>query len=585
MPVPGTTLTSLRPLTQGTNGLVVASHPAAAMAGYEVLRRGGNAVDAGVATGLALNVLHSHECSFLGVAPMLMYLAERRAIVEIDGLGWGPQAATLDYFQKHHGGKLPPGIYRTLTPGAADAWFTALAQYGTLSFGEVAAAAIRLAADGFPMYRFLASAIQTAPHLYTTAPSTQAVYLPGGRAPAKGEMFYQRDLAASLRRLVEVEAGNRKAGRIAALKAARDFVYQGELAERIIAFCRAAGGLMTMEDLAAFHVRQDAPAHVRYRGYDVYCTGPWGQGPAFPQALKLLEGFDLRAMGHNSAAYAHVVDQAINLAFSDREAYLGDPVYVDVPLQALLAEDYLRERRKLIDPERAWPVMPPAGDPRRHRATVEGAPQSPAEAAAAAGTRGPQTSGTSYFGVVDRDGNMFSCIPSEGAKSGPVVPGTGMALSWRGFQSKTEPGHPAALGSHRRPRLTPCPSLVMKDGEPAMVLGGYGGDHIPQGTLQVFLNMVEFGLDPQEAVEAPRFYSYNFPNSQYPSAYDPGLMRAERRIGAAVMDALRARGHKVEAHPDWWEGACLYGAITRDPANGVLQGGADPRGEAYAIGY
>lgn len=585
MPVPGTTLTSLRPLTQGTNGLVVASHPAAAMAGYEVLRRGGNAVDAGVATGLALNVLHSHECSFLGVAPMLMYLAERRAIVEIDGLGWWPQAATLDYFQKHHGGKLPPGIYRTLTPGAADAWFTALAQYGTLSFGEVAAAAIRLAADGFPMYRFLASAIQTAPHLYTTAPSTQAVYLPGGRAPAKGEMFYQRDLAASLRRLVEVEAGNRKAGRIAALKAARDFVYQGELAERIIAFCRAAGGLMTMEDLAAFHVRQDAPAHVRYRGYDVYCTGPWGQGPAFPQALKLLEGFDLRAMGHNSAAYAHVVDQAINLAFSDREAYLGDPVYVDVPLQALLAEDYLRERRKLIDPERAWPVMPPAGDPRRRRATAEGAPQSPAAAAAAAGTRGPQTSGTSYFGVVDRDGNMFSCIPSEGAKSGPVVPGTGMALSWRGFQSKTEPGHPAALGSHRRPRLTPCPSLVMKDGEPAMVLGGYGGDHIPQGTLQVFLNMVEFGLDPQEAVEAPRFYSYNFPNSQYPSAYDPGLMRAERRIGAAVMDALRARGHKVEAHPDWWEGACLYGAITRDPANGVLQGGADPRGEAYAIGY
>jgi gamma-glutamyltranspeptidase/glutathione hydrolase len=187
--------------------------------------------------------------------------------------------------------------------------------------------------------------------------------------------------------------------------------------------------------------------------------------------------------------------------------------------------------------------------------------------------------------VIDRNGNMFSCIPSEGAKSGPIVPGTGMALSWRGFQSKTEPGHPAALGPHKRPRLTPCPSLVMKDGEPVMVLGGYGGDHIPQGTLQVFLNMVEFGFDPQEAVEAPRFYSYSFPNSQYPSAYNPGLVRAEARLGPELMNALRARGHSVEAHPDWWEGACLYGAITRDPRSGVLQGGADPRGEAYAVGY
>ena len=522
---------------------------------------------------------------FLGVAPMLMYLADRNAIVEIDGLGWWPKAATLDYFHQHHGGKLPPGIYRTLTPGAADAWFTALAQYGTLSFGEVAEAAIKLAGDGFPMYRFLASAIQTAPQMYTSAPSTGAVFMPNGRTPKMGEMFYQKDLAATLRRLADVEAENRKVGRVAALQAARNFVYKGELAEKIVAFCKAEGGLMTEEDLAAFHVRQDLPSHVNYRGYDVYCTGAWGQGPAFPQALKLLEGFDLRAMGHNSAAYAHVVDQAINLAFSDREAYLGDPAYVDVPLQAMLAEDYLRERRKLIDPERAWPIMPPPGDPRGRRATMDGAPQSPAEAASAAGTVGPQTSGTSYFGVVDRHGNMFSCIPSEGAKSGPIVPGTGMALSWRGFQSKTERGHPAALGPHRRPRLTPCPSLVMKDGEPAMVLGGYGGDHIPQGTLQVFLNMVEFGFDAQEAVEAARFYSYSFPNSQYPSAYDPGLLRAERRIGGDVMNALRERGHRVEAHPDWWEGACLYGAIVRNPKSGVLQGGADPRGEAYAFGY
>ncbi|MBC7778919.1 MAG: gamma-glutamyltransferase, partial [Proteobacteria bacterium] len=219
------------------------------------------------------------------------------------------------------------------------------------------------------------------------------------------------------------------------------------------------------------------------------------------------------------------------------------------------------------------------------RATVDGAPQSPAEARVAAGTRGEQTSGTSYFGVIDRDGNVVSCIPSEGAKSGPIIPGTGLALSWRGFQAKTERGHAAAIAPGKRPRLTPCPALVLKDGEPVMALGGYGGDHIPQSMLQVFLNIVQFGLDPQEAVEAPRFYTYSFPNSQTPSAYSPGLIAIEGRVPAEVMDALRQRGHTVNAHPDWWEGACLNGALLRDPATGVLQGGADPRGEAFAVAY
>jgi gamma-glutamyltranspeptidase/glutathione hydrolase len=324
---------------------------------------------------------------------------------------------------------------------------------------------------------------------------------------------------------------------------------------------------------------------VNYRGYAVYATGPWGQGPVFPQALKILEGFDLRGMGHNSAAYIHTVTQALNLAFADREQYIGDPAFVDVPIDAMLSEAYLRERRRLIDPDCAWPVMPPAGDPRRGKATLDGAPQSPQKAAAAAGAKGSEAAGTSYFGVIDRRGNIFSCTPSEGAKSGPIIPGTGMALSLRGSQSKVEPGHPAALGPGKRPRLTPAPALVLKDGQPVMALGGYGGDHIPQGTLQIFLNAVEFGLDPQEAVEEPRVYSYNFPNSSYPSTYLPGVMRAEGRIPTEVIEALRQRGHRVDRLPDWFEGACLYGMIIRHPQSGVLQGGADPRGEAYAVGY
>ena len=514
-----------------------------------------------------------------------MYLADRREAVTIDGLGVFPKALSVEYLQRHHQGKLPAGLLRALTPGAADAWFTALARYGTMRFGEVVAPAIALAERGFPMYRYLATAVQTAPETYRRYPGNAAVFLPSGRPPAVGEMFYQKDLAATLRQLVAVEEAHGSHGREQALQAARDEVYTGELAEKIVAFCQAEGGLLTMADLADYRVRCDATGQVNYRGYDVYATGPWGQGPVFPQALKILEGFDLRAMGHNSAAYIHTVTQALNLAFADREQYIGDPAFVDVPMDAMLSEAYLRERRRLIDPDRAWPMMPPAGDPRHGKATLDGAPQSPREAVAAAGVMGTEAAGTSYFGVIDKDGNIFSCTPSEGAKSGPIIPGTGLALSLRGSQSKVEPGHPAALGPGKRPRLTPAPALVLKDGQPVMALGGYGGDHIPQGTLQIFLNAVEFGLDPQEAVEEPRVYSYNFPNSSYPSTYLPGVMRAEGRLAAEVIESLRQRGHQVDRLPDWFEGACLYGMIIRHPQSGVLQGGADPRGEAYAVGY
>jgi gamma-glutamyltranspeptidase / glutathione hydrolase len=585
MPIAGTTLTSLRPLIQGTNGVVVSSHPSAAMIGLDILRQGGNAIDAGVAVGLTLNVVHAHECNFLGVAPTITYLADRREAVTIDGLGVFPKALSVEYLQRHHQGKFPSGLLRALTPGAADAWLTALARYGTMRFADVVAPAIALAEQGFPVYRFLATAIRTAPETYRRYPGNAAVFLPNGRPPVVGEMFYQKDLAATLRQLVDVEAAHQSQGREGALQAARDVVYKGELAEKIVTFCQAEGGLLSMADLADYRVRCDPPVKVNYRGYEVYATGPWGQGPVFPQALKILEGFDLRSMGHNSAAYLHTVTQALNLAFADREQYIGDPAFVDVPMDAMLSEVYLRERRGLIDPERAWPVMPPAGDPRRGRATLDGAPQSAREAVAAAGTMGTEAAGTSYFGVIDKDGNIFSCTPSEGAKSGPIIPGTGLALCLRGSQAKAEAGHPAVVGPGKRPRLTPAPALVLKDGQPVMALGGYGGDHIPQGTLQIFFNAVEFGLDPQEAVEEPRVYTYNFPSSGSPATYLPGVMRAEGRISAEVFEALRQRGHTVERLPDWFEGACLYGMILRHPQSGVLQGGADPRGEAYAVGY
>ena len=587
MPIIGTPLTSYRPLIQGTSGLVVASHASAAMVGLDILRRGGNAIDAGVGVGLALNVVHVRDCGFLGVAPTIMYLANRKEVTTIDGLGVWPRAASVEYFQRHHGGAMPAGVLRSLTPGAADAWFTALAQHGTMSFAEVVEPAVVLADKGFPMYRFLADRLQETQEQYERWPSSAAIFLPNGRSPEPGEMFFQRDLASTLQRIATVENEHRSMGREGALRAAREFVYKGELAERIVSFCQAEGGLLTMADLADYRVRQEPPVKVDYRGYDVYACGPWCQGPVFPQALKLLEGFDIGAMGHNSPDYIHLVTQALNLAFADRERYIGDPAFVDVPMDELLSDAYLGERRTLIDPKRAWPEMPPAGDPRNYEATLQGAARNGPGIAAATRTTREEDGDTSYYAVIDKEGNIFSCTPSEGTTSGggPIIPGTGLSLPLQGYQSKVEEDHPASIAPGKRPRLTPAPALVLRDGQPVMALGGHGGDHIPQGMLQVLLNVVEFGLDPQEAVEEPRFYSYNFPSSQHPSTYHPGMMRAEGRILEAVIDSLRQRGHRVERYPDWWEGSGLYGVITRNPETGVLRGGADPRCEAYAVGY
>ena len=586
MPVPGTTMKSYRPLVQGTNGVVVACHPSAAMAGLDILRRGGNAIDAGVAVGLALHIVHADDCGLLGVAPTIMYLADRKEVTTIDGLGVWPKAASVEYFKRHHDGKLPEGILRALTPGAADTWFTALARYGTMTFAEVAGPGISLAEDGFPMYRYFADRLRNTFDLYNRWPTSAEIFLPGGRAPVVGEMFFQNDAASTLRQLAGIEEAHSSEGRERALSAARDFLYKGELAEKIVSFCQQQGGLLTLEDLAEYRVRIEPPVTVSYRGYDVYTCGPWCQGPVFPQALKILQDYDLPAMGHNSVDYIHTVNQALNLAFADREQYYGDPVFVDVPMDEMLSEPYLRERQTLIDPDRAWPGMPPPGDPRRCMAILEGAAPSASDAVAGAPTEEQDSGGTSYFAVIDKDGNIFSCTTSEGMKmGGAVIPGTGLFLSLRGVQSRVREDHPASIAPGKRPRLTPAPALVLRDGQPVMAIGAHGGDHIPQGTLQLFLNVVEFGRDPQEAVEEPRFYSYSFPSSAYPNADQPGVMRAEGRIPIEVTDALRERGHKMERYPDWWEGSGLYGVITRDPDTGVLQGGADPRCEAYAVGY
>ncbi len=570
---------SLRPTIRSRRWAISSGHYLATMAGVRMLERGGNAVDAGVAAGICLGVVKPDIVSVAGVAPILIWLARERRVVNLAGLGGWPRRASLDHFHAHHGGRLPDGLLRTVVPAAPDAWLTALARHGTKSFAEVAEPALALARDGFPVQPSLADTLTNRAALYRRWPTNAEVYLPHGRPPRVGELLVQKDLGDTLRRMAEAEAAAR--GRAPGVEAARDEFYRGETARRIVAYHAAHGGWLAAEDLAEFRIKLEEPVRVGYRGLEVVACGPWSQGPVLLEALNLLEGVDLQALGHNTPAYVHAVTEALKLAFADREAWYGDPDFVDVPIAELTSKAYAARRRALIDPARAWPAMPPPGEvPRRPRPRhLRGA----AETAGAAGER--SGADTSYVCVLDAEGNAFSATPSDVSYDTPIIPGTGLAVSSRGSQSWLDPAHPSCLAPGKRPRLTPNPALVFREGELLMAFGTPGGDVQCQAMLQVLLNLVEFGMTPQQAVEAPRFATYSFPDSFWPHEDHPGLLCLEARISEATRDAVRALGHRVELWRDWEPKAGSPCLARRDPATGLLEAAADPRREAYALGW
>lgn len=576
---------SYRPTIMGTNGMVASGHYLATRAGERILARGGNAIDAGVAAGLCLTVLHIDMVNFAGVAPIIVYLAEENRVLTISGLGRWPRAASVAYFQERCGGKIPQGVLRCITPGSPDAWITALERYGTMSLADVMEEPYRLAAEGFPMHPFMADNVREAVGTFSRWPSSAAILTPHGRVVEAGEVFVQRDLARTMRRMLDAEAGARSRGREAGLRAARDLFYRGDIAREIADFYRSEGGLLTYEDLAAFRVQVEEPVRAAFREYDVYTCGPWCQGPVLAQAAALLERDDLRALGHNSPAYVHLLTEALKLAFADRERFYGDPEFVDVPMQALLAPEYAGARRALIDPARAHAGMPAAGDPGRGNGA--GTPWSGlgAHALVAPEPAAAETLDTTYVCAVDKRGNIFSATPSDGCLNAPITPGTGLGVSSRGSQSWAVEGHPSSIAPGKRPRLTPCPAIVFKDGKPFMPLGTPGGDVQCQAMLQVFLNIAVFGMAPQAAIEEPRFSTYSYPGSFEPHAYHADELRMERRLAAEAGDALAAKGHTVVPWPDWtWKagGICT---ITIDHRTGLLSAGADPRRMGYAIGW
>lgn len=562
--------------------MVSAGHYLAAHAGFTILEAGGNAVDAGCAAGMALGVVQSDIVNVAGVAPTIIHMAETEETVTIDGLGVWPKAASAEFFRREYGGSIPEGLLRTVTPAAPDAWITALELYGTMSFGEVASSSIRFAREGFAIDYLMAQIIKDSADDYRRWPSSAEIYLPGGRPPEPGERFVQADLAASLQYMADEEtAAAARKGREGGLKAARDAFYRGDIAQAIAKYHRENGGWMTEEDLAEYRVRVEPPLKTIFGDIEVNTCGPWCQGPVLLQMLNLLGNVDLGALAHNSPAYIHRIAETVKLAFADRHHYYADPEFVDVPMDGLLSKEYARLRCSLVDPDRAAPGMPAAGDPYSPNAICE----KPKLKLKPATGPSPAPSDTSYACVVDRHGNAFSTTPSDLSRESPIIPGTGLCPSTRGMQSWTDPNHPAVLAPGKRPRLTPNPAMAKRDRRVIMPFGTPGGDAQAQAMLQVFLNVVVFGMQIQEAIEEPRFISYSFPGSFEPHDYFPNRLNLEGRLAKETGETLAAMGHQVEWWPDWHRSAGAVCAIVVDDQSGMLHAGADARRSAYALGW
>jgi gamma-glutamyltranspeptidase/glutathione hydrolase len=562
--------------------MVAAGHYLAAAIGLSILEKGGNAIDAGVASGFALALVKPQSVGIGGEAPILIHLKERRRSVAINGQGWAPRAATIDWFRER-GIKLIPsdGFLPATVPAQFASWCTALQRFGTATLRDALGPAVDLAEGGFPVYSALRNAILKGRTRFATEwPTSGAIYLHGGIAPEEGRLIKNSDWARTLKGAID--ASMRSSSREDGIQAAIDYFYRGPVAANAVRFASANSflddsdevhsGLLSEADFAEYGARGtrvEDPVSVTYRGVDVLKCGPWTQGPVFLQQLKLLEGFDLGRLGHNTADYLHIYLECAKLAFADRERYYGDPAFVDVPLGLLLSDDYAAERREMID---------------RDHASLELRPGSIAMTSGRVTERWPVVTGdTTHVDAVDRWGNLFSATPSGGwIGSSPVVEGLGFPLGTRGQMFYLDERHANALVPGKRPRTTLTPSLALRDGQPWLAFGTPGGDQQDQWSLQFFLNVVDFGMELQEALDAPTAQSTHFPGSFYPHAASPGGARLESRIPEPVRDELSARGHDVAVDGPWSHGQVTAVAVD---GNGVLSGAASPRGRvAYVMG-
>ena len=569
----------LRSEVRGDTAVIAAGRTLAADAGARILAAGGNAIDAGVATVFAAAVVEISHFGLGGEAPIIIYSARDQRVIVINGQGPAPKAASPAMFAGEDAvpGNGPNGA---TIPAVVDAAALALERYGTMTLSAVLTPAIELA-DGFPMYTFLANYLVSERKASERYEWSARTYYPGGRATAAGEMFRQPNLAATLRALAAAETAAVAGGasREAAIQAGRDAFYAGPIARRITAAVRAAGGVMTDEDLATYRGRIEEPASATYRGYTVHKAGFWNQGPALLQTLQILEGFDLATMGIGSADAFHTIAEAIKLGFADRDHYYADPDFANVPAAALLSPEYAALRRRLIEPRNASLEHRP-GDPERGAALLQ------ATRGQLTGAPAREPGDTTAMQVVDREGNLFSATPSSGwLLGGAFVAGdTGVPMSNRMQAFRLDPASPNVLAGGKRPRTTLTPTVVTKDGKPFLAIGTPGGDSQDQQILLVLLNIIDFRLDVQAAIEAPRINSLHPQSSFGDHRAQPGVLEVERSVAPAVIEDLRARGHVVRLRPAYGISTGIVAAGI-DPDTGKRRGGADPRRERALIAY
>jgi gamma-glutamyltranspeptidase/glutathione hydrolase len=577
----------------GKRGVVAAGHPLVAEAGLRILEKGGNAVDAGVATIFAASVVEMTCFGAGSECPILIKLKDG-PVVAINGDGIAPELATVDFYEHLRrddprlvtfdtSGIIPSlGPLSAIVPSAIDSLLLALQKYGTMSLSEVIQPAMELA-QGFPFDDVPARAIARAQPVWEKWPATARVYMPGGHLAKAGEIFAQADLARTFQSLADVERQNAAQGRVAALEAVRDYFYRGPIAKRISDFCKQAGCLLREGDFAAYHARVEEPLKTTYRGIGVYKVGFWSQSPVLLENLNLLEGFDLKSMGHNSADYIHTVVEAMKLGYADRDAYYGDPDFSQIPIE-LISKEYASVRRPLINPEKASAEHIP-GDPLHLQARA-----SADFIRARYSHRNGEHQDTTCVNVIDKDGNMLSATPS-GAWIPAVIAGdTGIPLAQRAQSFVLTAGHPNQLTPHKRPRITLTPTIALRDGKPWLAFSAPGGDSQDQALLQVFLNVVDFGMNPQEAVESPRFNSEAMYSSFDNHSDQPLVLDVETRISGAVLKALRERGHKLATQGEWDDPMSTFAyawptMVEYDPVTGVITTGADVRGYRYALAW
>jgi gamma-glutamyltranspeptidase/glutathione hydrolase len=595
-----------RPEILGTFGVVTSTHWLATASGMAMLEKGGNAFDACAAAAFVLQVVEPHLVGPGGDMPAVFYSAESKKVEVLCAQGTAPQAATIQAYKALGLDMIPgDGLLATVVPGAFGGWMVLLRDHGRLSLREVLEPAIGYFENGHPMLPRVSDTIAGLTELFSGGwPSSGAVYLPGGNVPKGRELFRNPAAARTYKRiLTEAEAAG--SDRQEQIQAAHDAWYKGFVAEAMDAFCRGEAvldssgrchkGLLTADDMARWQPRYEAPASATYHGWEVFKTGPWGQGPVFLQTLKILEGIDLADMGPASPDYVHHVVEAMKLAFADREAYYGDPDFVKVPLATLLSDDYAAGRRALIGEQASHELRP--GMVAGYEGQVEamlgnlriaGQNGKPASATVgeptlasmvAASRRGD----TVHIDVIDRWGNMIAATPSGGwLQSSPVIPELGFPLNSRAQSFYLEEGLPSSLAPGKRPRTTLTPSLAFENGEPRLVFGTPGGDQQEQWQLGMFLRRVHHDLNLQEAIDLPLFHTQHFPSSFYPREARPGQITVEESLGEAALAELVRRGHAVERAPAWTVGRLT--AAERS-ANGLLRAAATPRlMQAYAAG-